>query len=104
MLRRLRNLTLRRVPVRKRLGRAAAAALLVTGVSVTLASASSPKTNGSDMVAAQVTQPTLSPIQQMSLGVGEQRSGEGEQAVVTESVARVGKKVGPVRAFCHVPS
>jgi len=56
------------------------------------------------MVAAQVTQPTLSPIQQMSLGVGEQRSGEGEQAVVTESVARVGKKVGPVRAFCHVPS
>jgi len=82
--------------MRKRLSMAAVAALLAAFLSVTLASASSPKTNGSHVDAARVTQPTIAPIQQLSLDLGERAS--------TDSVARVGEKVGQVAGFCHLHS
>jgi len=82
--------------MRKRLSMAAVAALLAAVLSVTLASASSPKTNGSHVDAARVTQPTIAPIQQLSLDLGERAS--------TDSVARVGEKVGQVAGFCHLHS
>ena len=82
--------------MRKRLSMAAVAALLAAVVSVTLASASSPKINRSDVDAAQVTQLTIAPIQQLSLDLGEEAS--------TEGVARVGDKVGQVAGFCHLHS
>jgi len=89
--------------VRKRLSMAAVAALLAAVVSVTLASASSPKINRSDVDAAQVTQLTIAPIQQLSLDLGEERFGQSEEAS-TEGVARVGDKVGQVAGFCHLHS
>jgi len=97
MFRGLRQqLPFQEVPVRKRLSMAAVAALLAAVVSVTLASASSPKINRSDVDAAQVTQLTIAPIQQLSLDLGEEAS--------TEGVARVGDKVGQVAGFCHLHS
>jgi hypothetical protein len=89
--------------MRKLLSMAAVAALLAAVVSVTLASASSPKTSGSAVDAAQVTQPTIAPIQQLSLDLGERRFSQGEEAS-TDSVARVGEKVGQVAGFCHLHS
>jgi hypothetical protein len=91
------------VPVRKRLKTAAVAALLAVVASMTLASASSPRTNGPDVDAAQVTQPTIAPIQQLSLSLGKERFNQSEDAS-TESVARVGEKVGQVAGFCHLHS
>lgn len=89
--------------MRKRLSMAAVAALLAAVFSVTLASASSPKTNGPDVDAARVTQPTIAPIQQLSLDLGERRFSQGGEAS-TDSVARVGEKVGQVAGFCHLHS
>lgn len=86
--------------MRERLGTAAVAVLLAAVASVTLASASSPKTNGSDAGAAQATPLTIAPIQRLSLDLAEERYSQGEEAS-TESVARVGGKVGQVPAFCH---
>lgn len=89
--------------MRKRLNTVAVAVLLAAVASMTLASASSPTTNGSDVDAAQVTQPTIAPIQQLSLSLGKERFNQGEDAS-TESVARVGEKVGQVAGFCHLHS
>jgi hypothetical protein len=89
--------------VRKRLGPAAVAALLAVVASVTLASASAPRTDGSDVDAAPVTQPTIAPIQQLSLSLGGGRSSQGEKGSI-EPVARVGEKVGQVAGFCHLHS
>jgi hypothetical protein len=104
MLRRLRQqLPFQEVPVRKRLSTAAVVVLLAAVASMTLASASSPRVNGSEVDAAQVTQPTIAPIQQLSLRLGKERFNQGEDAS-TESVARVGGKVGQVPGFCHLHS
>jgi hypothetical protein len=105
MRRRLRQqLPSQEVPVRKRLRMIAVATLLAAVVSVTIASSSSPSTSGSDAVAAQVTQPTITPIQQLSLGLGEEPFSPGGQEASTESVARVGDEVGQVPGFCRLHS
>jgi hypothetical protein len=90
--------------VRKRLRMTAVATMLVAVLSVTVASASSPDANGSDVDIAQVTQPTISPIQRLSLGLGKERFSLGGEEASTESVARVGDKVGQVPGFCRLHS
>jgi hypothetical protein len=97
MRRRLRQqLPLQEDPVRNRLGTAAVAALLAAVASVTLASASSPRTNGSEVAAAQVTPLTIAPIQQLSL--------EQDGDASTRTTAQVVDKVGQVPGFCRLHS
>jgi hypothetical protein len=76
--------------VRNRLGMAAAAALVVLLASLTLvarASGSSPTADGAGAATAQVTQPALSPVQQLTLNGGEgPRRSRSEKAASTASV------------------
>ena len=71
------------------------AALVIALISLALL------TRASGSNAALVTQPTLSPIQRLSLNVGGEGSTRSDQAVSTDSVARVGAKVGQVAGFCR---
>ena len=71
------------------------AALVIALVSLALL------TRASGSNAALVTQPTLSPIQRLSLDAGGEGSSRSDQAVSTDSVARVGAKVGQVAGFCR---
>lgn len=71
------------------------AALVIALVSLTLL------TRASGSSAALVRQPTLSPIQRLSLDVGGEGSSRSGQAVSSDSVARVGAKVGQVAGFCR---
>ena len=89
--------------MRNRLRLSAVATLLVAVFSVTMVSASSPKPRGADVDAVQVTQPAITPIQRLSLGLGKQVS-QGNQEGSTETVARVGDEVGQVPGFCRLHS
>jgi hypothetical protein len=82
---------------------AAAAALLAAVLSVTLASASSPSTRGSDPAAAAAPTPTVAPIQQLTFDLRGTGYAQGDQQA-TAGVARVGAKVGQVPGFCHLHS
>ena len=88
--------------MRKRLGLAAAAALLVVVASVTLASASAPKTNGSDARSVKVIRLTTVPIQSTNLDLGEKGFSQGDQEVFTDNVFRDGKKVGRSTGFAQI--
>jgi hypothetical protein len=76
--------------VRKRLSMAVVAALLVVLTSVTVvtrASGSSPKANGSAAGAARVTQPALSPIQQLVFDMDGEGPSRSDRTASTEGVA-----------------
>jgi hypothetical protein len=88
------------VPVRNRLGIAAAGALLAAVLSVTLASASSPSTRGSDPAAAAAPPPTVAPIQQLTFALHGTGVAQGDQQA-TAGGARIGAKVGQVPGFCQ---
>ena len=90
--------------MRKRFRMTAVATVLAAVLSVTVASSSSPNTNGAGADAAQDTQLAISPIQQLSLSLGEERFSQGDQEASNESVARVGEKVGQVPGFCRLHS
>jgi hypothetical protein len=90
--------------VRNRLRLSAVATLLVAVFSVTMVSASSPKPRGADVDAVQVTQPAITPIQRLSLGLGKEQVSQGNQEGSTETVARVGDEVGQVPGFCRLHS
>jgi hypothetical protein len=86
--------------VRNRLGMVAVAALLVLLASLTLvarAFGSSPRAGGAGAGTAQVTQPALSPIQQLAFngGEGPRRS---DQAASTASVGPPGETDGHMAA------
>jgi hypothetical protein len=91
------------VPVRNRLGMAAAAASLAAVLSVTLASASSPGGGESHPDAAPPPTPTVAPIQQLTFALHGTGSARGDQEA-TASAAQVGAKVGQVPGFCHLHS
>jgi hypothetical protein len=80
----------------------AAGALLAAVLSVTLASASSPR-GGPDPSAASAPPPTVAPIQQLTFDLHGSGLAQGGQEA-TASVARVGAKVGQVPGFCHLHS
>ena len=84
--------------MRRRLGTALVAVLLVVLASLTLvasASGSSPGTAGPGAGTAPLARPAISPIQQLTLVAGETGS--------SRSVAHKGKKVGRVAGVCHLP-
>jgi hypothetical protein len=91
--------------VRNRLGMAAVAALVVLLASLILvarASGSSPTADGAGAATAQVTQPALSPIQQLAFdgGEGPRRSGH---AASTASVGPPGETDGHMAAgYCRL--
>ena len=89
--------------MRKRLGVAAVAALVIALASVTLASASSPKSMGSDAGdAVQVIRLTTVPAQEAELDLGEEGFSQGDQQVFTDDVFRDGKKVGQLTGFAQI--
>jgi hypothetical protein len=89
--------------VRNRIRMIVSATLLVAVFSMTIASAA-PRTGGSGVDAAQGTQPAITPIQQLSLSLGKEQVSQGNQEGSTETVARVGDKVGQVPGFCRLHS
>jgi hypothetical protein len=88
--------------VRNRIRVIALATLLVAGFSVTMASASAPKTGESAVDAAQSTQPAITPIQRLSFSLGKGQLSQGNQEDSSE--ARVVDKVGQVPGFCRLHS
>jgi hypothetical protein len=96
------QLPFQEVAVRNRLGMVAAGALLAAVLSVTLASASSPR-GGSDAAVASGPPPTVAPIQQLTFALHGSGLAQGGQGA-TASVASVGAKVGQVPGFCHLHS
>ena len=94
--------------MRNRLGMAVVAALLVLLASLTLvvrASGSSPTANGSGAGTAQVTQPALSPIQQLAFNVGRKGPSRSDQEASTASVGPQGEMDGHMAAgYCHLQS
>jgi hypothetical protein len=91
--------------VRNRLGVAAVAALVVLLASLSLvahASGSSSMADGAGAATAQLTQPALSPIQQLAFkgGEGPRRS---EKAASTASVGPPGELDGHIASgYCHL--
>jgi len=94
--------------VRNRLGMAVVAALLVLLASLTLvarASGSSPTANGSGAGTAQVTQPAISPIQQLAFNVGGEGPSRSKEAASTASVGPPGETDGHMAAgYCRLQS
>ena len=90
--------------MRNRLGMAAVAALVILLASLTLvarASGSSPTADGAGAATAKVTQPALSPIQQLVNG-GE-GPGRSEKAAATASVGPQGETDGHMIAgYCRL--
>jgi hypothetical protein len=90
--------------VRNRLRLSAVATMLVAVFSVTIASASSPKTGGADGDAAPAARVAVTPIQRLSLNLRGAPASQGDQEGSTETAARVVDKVGQVPGFCRLHS
>ena len=89
--------------MRNRIRVIALATLLVAGFSVTIASASPPKTGEAAVDAAQAAEVAITPIQRLSLSIGKGQVHQGNQEGSTEA-ARVVDKVGQVPGFCRLHS
>jgi hypothetical protein len=94
--------------VRNRLGMAVVIALLLLFASLTLvasASGASPTAKGPGAGTAQVTQPALSPIQQLAFDVDKKGPSRSDQEASTASVGPEGEMDGHVAAgYCHLQS